>query len=160
MVSDPISSVLFVCLGNICRSPTAEGVFRSMAKMRGMQDKLTIDSAGTGAWHAGEPADARMQQACRKRGYALTSRARQVVAQDFQRFDLILAMDRDNHRDLLARCPANHQAKVRLFRSFDPEPDSEDVPDPYYGGPDGFEHVVDIVERCTERLLEQIASRR
>ena len=122
-----------------------------------MQDRLSVDSAGTGGWHVGEPADRRMQAACRRRGYSLTSRARQVDDTDFVRFDHIFAMDRDNERDLLARCPDEHRAKIRLFRSLDAKPDSPDVPDPYYGGPEGFEEVVDIVERCSKRLLEELS---
>ncbi len=158
-MSDP-TRILFVCLGNICRSPTAEGVFRALAERREMAAGLVIDSAGTGGWHVGEPADRRMQAACRQRGYTLTSRARQVADADFERFDLIFAMDRDNERDLLARCPDAHRAKIRLFRELDPEPGSPDLPDPYYGGPEGFEEVVNIVERCSKRLLDELASHR
>ena len=122
-----------------------------------MQDSLSIDSAGTGGWHVGEAADRRMQAACRQRGYVLTSRARQVADEDFLTFDHIIAMDRDNQRDLLARCPPHLQAKVRLFRDLDPHPDSPDVPDPYYGGAEGFEEVVNIVERCSARLLDELS---
>ena len=124
-----------------------------------MVDALEIDSAGTGGWHVGEPADRRMQAACRQRGYTLTSHARKVADGDFARFDHIFAMDRDNRRDLLARCPPELQDKIRLFRDLESEPDSPDVPDPYYGGPEGFEEVVDIVERCSHRLLDELADR-
>ncbi len=125
-----------------------------------MQANLSIDSAGTGDWHVGEPADPRMQEACRARGYVLTSRARQVQDSDFAAFDHILAMDRQNQRDLLARCPAEHRSKIRLFRELDPEPDSLDVPDPYHGARENFEVVVDIVERSCERLLDELETSR
>lgn len=154
-MSDP-TRILFVCLGNICRSPAAEGVFRTIAEQQHLQDSLTIDSAGTGGWHVGERADPRMRAVCQRRGYTLTSRARRVEDEDFARFDHIFAMDRDNERDLLARCPPQFKDKIRLFRSLEDAPDDLDVPDPYYGGDEGFEHVVDIVERCSQRLIDEL----
>jgi protein-tyrosine phosphatase len=144
--------VLFVCLGNICRSPAAEGVLRALAERRGLA--LTVDSAGTGAWHAGEPPDRRMVGAARRRGYALEGAARPVHRDDFERFDHIFAMDRSNLEDLLASCPDAHRSKVRLFRALEGE--EEDVPDPYYGGSKGFDEVVDVVERCCLRLLDEL----
>ncbi|MEL7368590.1 MAG: low molecular weight protein-tyrosine-phosphatase [Myxococcota bacterium] len=148
--------VLFVCLGNICRSPTAEGVFRDLAEQRGLRDLLFIDSAGTGGWHAGEPADRRMRAACQQRGYRLTSKARKVEPEDFSRFDHIIAMDRDNEQNLLAQCPTALKSKIRLFRSLEPDAENLDVPDPYYGGREGFELVIDLVERCSALLLDEL----
>ena len=149
-------SILFVCLGNICRSPTAEGVFRKLVEEAGLSDDFEIDSAGTGDWHAGEPPDARMSRAARTRGYALTSTARAVIRDDFRRFDHILAMDHDNFRHLRRIAPDGLENKVRLFRDDDPLGKSEDVPDPYYGGPAGFETVLDIVERTARTLLSRL----
>lgn len=148
--------VLFVCLGNICRSPTAEGIFREVVRRRGTADRYEIDSAGTGAWHVGNPPDRRMQQAAKKFGYTLGGQARQVSEEDFERFDHVLAMDRDNHADLLAICPAGFENRVRLFRSYDEDGEDPDTPDPYYGGPEGFDEVVRIVERCSERLADEL----
>lgn len=145
--------VLFVCLGNICRSPTAEGVFGEVVKEAGLDGRIVIDSAGTGGWHAGEPADARMQRAAKRRGYTLTSRARQVDGEDFRRFDHIYAMDHENRQDLLRICPKGLEHKVELFRDYDPKGRGEAVPDPYYGGDRGFEEVLDIVERTSRALL-------
>jgi protein-tyrosine phosphatase len=150
-------SVLFVCLGNICRSPTAEGVFRDRAARQGLA--VVIDSAGTAAYHTGELPDPRTRKAALARGVELTHRARQVAPSDFERFDWLLAMDRQNHEDLLARAPREHRAKVRLFRSFDPTaPASAEVPDPYYGGPSGFEEVLDQCERAADGLVEFLRS--
>ncbi|HJL43526.1 MAG TPA: low molecular weight protein-tyrosine-phosphatase [Myxococcales bacterium LLY-WYZ-16_1] len=148
--------VLFVCLGNICRSPTAEAVFRELANRRGLAERFEIDSAGTGSWHSGAPPDARMQKAAAARGYRLTGRARQVAVEDFERFDLILTMDESNRRDVLARAPADPGERVQLFRRHDPAEPGADVPDPYYGGPDGFRHVVEIVERNAEVWLDRL----
>lgn len=150
--------MLFVCLGNICRSPTAEGIFRRLAEEAGLSARFTIDSAGTGAWHAGERADSRMRAAAKKRGYLLASIARQVEGPDFERFDHVIAMDRINREDLLAVCPPAHRGKIRLLRDFDEHPEDGDVPDPYYGGPAGFERVMDIVERCCRRLLAELSA--
>ncbi|MBI2373442.1 MAG: low molecular weight phosphotyrosine protein phosphatase [Deltaproteobacteria bacterium] len=139
-------SVLFVCLGNICRSPAAEGVFRDLVHREGAAARFVIESAGTGGWHLGELPDSRMRAAAARRGIQLESRARQVTLEDFRAFDHVLAMDASVHQELLRRCPPTSHGKVRLFRDLDPEGPG-DVPDPYYGGPDGFEEVLDIVDR-------------
>jgi protein-tyrosine phosphatase len=151
-----VKRVLFVCLGNICRSPTAEGVFRKMVEEAGLSHRFSIASAGTGGWHAGDLPDRRMRAAAAKRGYRLESRARQVGSTDFELFDHIIAMDRSNHADLLELCPSEHEAKIALLRTWDDEQDDLDVPDPYYGGPEGFDLVIDIVERSCRRLLDHL----
>ena len=157
-------SVLFVCLGNICRSPTAEGIFRHLARQRRLDDHLVIDSAGTGGWHAGEPADPRTLAAARRRGIAWDHRARQVRTADFARFDLLVAMDRKNMSDLLDAAPDEAaRAKVVLLRSFDPASrpgDDLDVPDPYFGGDEGFERVLDLCERACAGLLDTLVRER
>jgi protein-tyrosine phosphatase len=147
-------------MGNICRSPTAEGVMRGLVREAGLEDEIEIDSAGTGGWHAGDPPDRRATEAARRRGVTLDGGAREVRASDFEEFDLLLAMDRDNLRDLRAIAPdAEAAAKVRLLREYDPDsagaPDL-DVPDPYYGGPNGFETVLDQVERACRGLLDEL----
>ncbi len=153
-------SVLFVCLGNICRSPTAEGVFRHKVRLAGLQDRIHIDSAGTGAWHVGNPPDSRARATAESRGISMAGqRARKVAFDDFGRFDYILAMDRENLEDLLAMAPAEHHDKVRLFLDFAPHRAESEVPDPYYGGPQGFEHVFDLVEEAADGLLEEIVAR-
>lgn len=151
--------VLFVCLGNICRSPTAEGVFRHKLRAAGLEDRVQVDSAGTGDWHVGKAPDSRTRQAAQRRGYDLSAlRARQVEAADFQRFDLILAMDQSNLRNLQALRPAGAQADLDLYlRRFDLALD--EVPDPYYGGEDGFEQVLDLIEQASEALLAEIRGR-
>lgn len=157
MQGEPIK-LLFVCLGNICRSPTAEGVMRHLVQEAGVADKFELDSAGTGSWHIGEAPDRRSSAAAAARGITLTGEARAVKSSDFDHFDLILAMDRYNYRDLQAIAPSDAaEAKVRMLREFDPmsTPDDYDVPDPYYGGPDGFDHVIDLVEAACRGLLEQ-----
>ncbi|MEO8481148.1 MAG: low molecular weight protein-tyrosine-phosphatase [Acidobacteriota bacterium] len=148
--------VLFVCLGNICRSPAAEAVFQHQVSSAGLAEAFEIESAGTGSWHIGELPDRRMRRAAERRGVAMTSRARQVSAEDFGRFDHIFAMDRANLRALVDQAPPQHHAKIRLFRDLDPDGPGEDVPDPYYGGPEGFNEVLDIVERTSARLLESL----
>jgi protein-tyrosine phosphatase len=150
--------VLFVCMGNICRSPTAEGVMRSLVREQGLEDRIEIDSAGTGGWHVGEPPDARATEAARRRGIALEGAARQIVPEDFERFDLIVAMDRENLRGLLAMAPDEAAAnRVRLLREFDPDASGDlDVPDPYYGGDRGFETVLDHVQAACRGLLEEL----
>jgi protein-tyrosine phosphatase len=152
--------ILFVCMGNICRSPTAEGVMRSLLRAEGLEDRIELDSAGTGGWHAGDPPDARAAAAARARGIALDGAARQVTAADFDHFDLLLAMDRENRSDLLARAPDDgRRAKVRLLREFDPAAVGAgdlDVHDPYYGGPHGFERVLDVVEAACRGLIDEM----
>jgi protein-tyrosine phosphatase len=151
--------LLFVCLGNICRSPTAEGVMRSVVGAAGLEDEIEIDSAGTGSWHVGSTPDDRASAAAAGRGVTLEGTARQVRPSDFENFDLILAMDRSNLKDLRAVAPdEDGRAKVRLLREFDPDPDPADleVPDPYYGGEDGFGAVFEMVLAACEGLLAQI----
>jgi protein-tyrosine phosphatase len=152
--------VLFVCLGNICRSPTAEGVFRHRVREAGLHELIEIDSAGTHAYHVGEPPDARAQQAARQRGIDISDlRGRQVVRRDIERFDFVLAMDRENYENLLAICPPGLEHKVRLFMEFAPDQPPE-VPDPYFGGASGFDRVLDMIEAAAQGLLEEIHRRR
>ena len=147
--------VLFVCLGNICRSPLAEGVFRHHVGAAGLASRIFIASAGTGGWHAGEPPDPRMCQTARKRGIDLSrQRARKLSRSDLDAFDLVLVMDEQNLADVRALAGSD-PANVRLFREFDPEGRGE-VPDPYYGGPEGFDHVFEIVDRTSRALLAQL----
>lgn len=155
------SRVLFVCLGNICRSPTAEGVFRTLVQRSGLQDHIEIDSAGTGAWHIGEPPDARAREAAARRGYDLSRlRARQVVApDDFVQFDHVLAMDHNNLLDLHRQCPEHLKERVRLFMTHAAAFDQNEVPDPYFGGESGFEQVLDMIENASEGLLAYLRSR-
>lgn len=149
--------VLFVCMGNICRSPTAEGVFKHQVEQAGLKAQIESDSAGTHAYHIGEPPDARSQAAAAKRGYDLSAqRARQVSVEDFAGFDYVLAMDLHNRELLLQRCPAEHRGKVRLFLEFAEGAAVREVPDPYYGGAQGFEEVLDLVEDAAEGLLRHI----
>ncbi|KAB0633583.1 low molecular weight protein-tyrosine-phosphatase [Burkholderia latens] len=153
-------AICFVCLGNICRSPTAEGVMRHQVDAAGLADRIAIDSAGTGDWHVGEPPDTRAQAAAWTRGYDLSAlRARQVSAADFERFDLLLAMDEANLAELRRRCPAEHRDKVRLLMEFAPGAAETEVADPYFGGPQGFERVLDQVERACAGLLDALRSR-
>jgi protein-tyrosine phosphatase len=148
-----MTRILFVCLGNICRSPTAEGVMRRLVREAGLEGEVEIDSAGTGGWHVGAPPDARATEAARRRGTMLSGAARRFdPARDFDRFDLIVAMDAENRRDLIALAPDDEaRAKVRMFRAGDRE-----VPDPYYGGDDGFEHVLDIAEEAAASLIDEL----
>jgi protein-tyrosine phosphatase len=149
--------ILFVCLGNICRSPTAEGVLRVLAAREAPDLALEIDSAGTAGYHVGEPPDPRTRQAAARRGYDLNAlRARIVEPLDFERFDLILAMDRDNLRVLRRRAPATAHERLQLFLEFAPDSGIEDVPDPYYGGPNGFEEVLDLVEVAARGLIAHL----
>lgn len=150
--------LLFVCLGNICRSPTGEGIMRHLVAEAGLADRVQIDSAGTGGWHVGAAPDARATRAAAARGIALEGAARQVRPADFRHFDLLLCADAANQRDLLAVAPdAEARGRVRLLRSFDPaSPDDAEVPDPYTGGPDGFEEVLDLVEAACRGLLEHV----
>lgn len=159
--------LLFVCLGNICRSPTAEGVMRALVSREGLEDSIEVESAGTGGWHVGSPPDARAAEAARARGVALGGTARQVRAQDFDDFNLLLAMDSENLRALRRLAPGEQErAKVRLLREFDPASapasgahagaEDLDVPDPYYGGADGFDEVFELVQAACAGLLEQL----
>jgi protein-tyrosine phosphatase len=152
--------ICFVCLGNICRSPLAEGVFQSLINDQGLENQIIINSAGTGGWHVGASPDARMQATARTKGIHLTSRAQQIEAGDIRRFDLVLAMDQSNLETMQYLCsPEMAAKKLRLFRSFDPEADGDlDVPDPYYGGDDGFDHVFQIVHRTCPPILEYVKS--
>lgn len=153
--------VLFVCLGNICRSPTAEGVFRNLVKKRGLESQITIDSAGTGDWHIGKGADVRAAKAALTRGYDLSSlRARQAIADDFHQFDYILAMDNANLRDLKQLAPKDYAGQLALFLDFSSQSDYSEVPDPYYGGEQGFELVLDLIEDASEGLLQHILQHR
>ena len=149
--------VLFVCMGNICRSPTSEGVFRHYVEKAGLADRISVDSAGTHAYHVGESPDRRAIAAAERRGIALTGiQARRVSEEDFEQFDHVIAMDEDNHARLLDMAPDEHRAKVSLFLSFAASEESE-VPDPYYGGGAGFEHVLDLVEEASRGLLETLS---
>ena len=149
--------LLFVCLGNICRSPSAENIMNHAIAQANLQDQIVCDSAGTGSWHVGEPPDRRMTAAAKKRGITLQGSARQFEASDFQSFDLILAMDRDNYRNILALDPdGQYHDKVRLMCDFCTHHDLKDVPDPYYGGPEGFDRVLDLLLDACKGLLQAI----
>lgn len=151
-------NVLFVCLGNICRSPTAEGVFRTLAAREAPQLLMHADSAGTGNYHIGAPPDRRTQEAALRRGYDLSAlRARQVDSVDFTRFDLLLAMDESNLADLRARAPRGVQERLKLLLEFAPEAGRIEVPDPYYGTASDFDLVVDLVERGARGLISALA---
>jgi protein-tyrosine phosphatase len=154
--------ILFVCLGNICRSPTAEGVMGALVRKAGLQERIVLDSAGTGAWHVGEPPDERATQAALHRGIALESVARQVRPEDFERFDLILAMDASNQHALRRLAPDDAaREKVRLLREFDPASSGLhdlDVPDPYYDRARGFEIVLDQIQAACAGLVEHVRS--
>ena len=153
-------AICFVCLGNICRSPTAEGVMRHQVAAAGLGEWIEIDSAGTGDWHVGEPPDARAQAAALSRGYDLsTLRARQVSSADFERFDFILAMDAANLAELRRRCPPAHRGKVRLLMEFASGVPEQEVADPYFGGAQGFEQVLDQCEAACEGLLGTLRQR-
>ena len=152
--------VLFVCMGNICRSPTAQGVFRGMVEKQGLSHLIETDSAGTIDYHIGNAPDRRARETAVKRGLDISDlRARQALAEDFLEFDYVLAMDRDNYADLRALCPAGHEEKLHLFLDFAPHLELQEVPDPYYGGPAGFERVFDMVEEAATGLLNKIKER-
>ena len=149
--------VLFVCMGNICRSPTAEGVFRHLVNQAGLTDQIHIDSAGTHAYHVGEPPDNRAQAAALQRSIDLSpQRARKVHSGDFEQFDYVLAMDNSNYAELQYISESHQQDKLSLFLDFAVNPDTHEVPDPYYGGDRGFEHVLDLVENASQGLLADI----
>jgi protein-tyrosine phosphatase len=153
------TSVLFVCMGNICRSPTAEGVFRHVVTEAGLADRFEIDSAGTHAYHVGEPADRRSRAAAERRGISLDGiAARRVELEDYEKFDYVLAMDSDNLRHMQDQADADYQERIRLFLEFAPSAEDE-VPDPYYGGAAGFERVLDLVTEASRTLLETLRSR-
>lgn len=149
--------VLFVCLGNICRSPTAHGVFESVLKREKLNDRVMVDSAGTAAWHIGKAPDNRSQLAAKNRDYDLSYlSARQVEASDFESFDYILAMDKANLENLMEQSPPSNQKKIGLFLDYAKHYTATEVPDPYYGGAKGFDTVLDLVEDACEGLLEDI----
>jgi protein-tyrosine phosphatase len=158
----PARGVLFVCLGNICRSPLAEGVFAHLVREAGLEARYRVDSAGTGSWHVGEPPDPRSAKVAREHGIRLRGVARQVDPDDFHSFDRILAMDRENLKDLRRLASeGGGTAALALLREFDPEAAGDlAVPDPYYGGPDGFEEVFQMVTRSCARLLESLEAER
>jgi protein-tyrosine phosphatase len=149
--------LLFVCLGNICRSPMAEGVFRRVAADRGVLDRFEIDSAGLGNWHAGQAPDTRAQEAAGNRGIDISGQsARQVTRADYVRFDLLLAMDGANYEELTQLAPKEARHKVRQFLDFAPHVGTRDVPDPFYGGSEGFDHALDLIEAAASGLLADL----
>ncbi len=149
--------VLFVCTGNICRSPTGEGVFRALVEGADLGHRITVDSAGTHAYHVGESPDPRSQVAARARGIDLSGqRARRATADDFRRFEFVLAMDEDNRRLLARLCPRGEEHRLGLLMDFAPDSGPRDVPDPYYGGEHGFERVLDMIEAASQGLLAHI----
>jgi len=152
--------LLFVCLGNICRSPAAEGVFLHLLAERGLSDQFVVDSAGTGGWHVGNPADRRMQAAAHRRGFNLPSRARQISLDDFSSFDLVLAMDDDNLaavQGLAREAGSRATASIKPMLSYAGRFSETEVPDPYYGGEAGFEHVLDLLEDACANLLDELS---
>jgi protein-tyrosine phosphatase len=151
--------VLFVCSGNICRSPLAEAIFVHRAAEAGAASRFAVDSAGTHDYHEGDAADPRTRRVGEKHGIEVTSIAREVRTSDFEDFDLILAMDRGHRRELLARSPAKHRHKIEMMRSYDSPGADPDVPDPYYGGFQGFEDMYEILSLCCDNLLESLLSR-
>ena len=148
-------NVLFVCLGNICRSPTAEGVFRELVEREGLSSSIHMDSAGTHAYHIGEPPDGRAQAEAKRRGIDISGlRGRQAHADDFKKFDYVLAMDRSNHQNLLSICPLGAEERLGMFLDFAPEVGRREVPDPYYEG--GFDKVYEMIEQAAQGLLADI----
>ena len=149
--------VMFVCLGNICRSPMAEGSFRHLVEQQGVEHLVEIGSAGTGAWHVGEPPDSRATATAILRGIDISGQqAQKVKVQDIEFYDYLLAMDQENHMNLMRMAPAEHKHKVYLFLEFAPGQPEREVPDPYYGGAHGFEHVLDLVQAASRGLLAEI----
>ena len=152
--------VLFICLGNICRSPTAHAVFRDMVKYKGLSEEILIDSAGTASWHKGKPADSRSIQVAQNRGIEMMDlRSRPVDMGDLIEFDYILAMDEANYSDLMEMALPEHYDKIKMFLEFAPEYPEKEVPDPYYGGAQGFDHVFNLVTAASNGLLEDIKQR-
>lgn len=153
--------VLFVCLGNICRSPLSQGVFEDLLRREGLEGEVEVDSAGTGAYHIGEPPDRRAQQTASRRGIELDGqRARQIRPEDCDYFDYILVMDRENLENVGLSCATGSRAKVSLFMDYAPQAGEREVPDPYFGGGKGFEYVMDLIEEASRGLLEEIKARR
>ena len=150
-----MKSILFVCMGNICRSPTGEGVLLAMLAERGLESKLMVDSAGTIGYHAGNRADQRMRATAEKRGYDLQSRARQITRTDLETFDLVIAMDRDNLQDIRS-LHASPAAAIKLLSDFLDDSWPQDVPDPYYGGARGFEYVLEMIEAACPSIIEEL----
>ena len=149
-----VTNILFICMGNICRSPLAEGVFLDRIGKLGVAQQFGVDSAGTGGWHAGSPPDPRSEEVARRNGVPLVSRARQVVRDDFESFDLLIVMDNDNARELEAMgCP---REKIRLLLSFGGDGPHEEVPDPYYGGADGFQLMYELIDGAVDHLLRHL----
>ena len=157
MESKKSIKVLFVCMGNICRSPTAEGVFNKLIEQEQLEDYFMVDSAGTHAYHVGDPPDHRAQSAARERNVELTHlRARKVIMGDYEDFDFLLAMDEDNHAVLVRSCPKEHRHKIKYFLDYAPNLQTREVPDPYYGGGYGFEEVLDLVEEASTGFLSSL----
>lgn len=156
-----VTGILFICMGNICRSPLAEGIFQHKLSQRVLHHKYMVESAGTGNWHVGDLADSRMRATALRNGIDLTSRARQVDTKDFKRFDMLLAMDRDNYLHLLDMDKsATYIERVHMMRAFDPDVQQElDVPDPYFGGDSGFDDVYQMLDRSCENLLNILESK-
>lgn len=152
--------ILFICMGNICRSPTAAAVFRHLLQQRTADVTVEVDSAGTHDYHVGEAPDRRAMAAARRRGFDMSGlRARQIEDSDFERFDLLLAMDRENVAELRRRAPAAYHPRIRLFMEYAPQAHSRVVPDPYYGGSQGFEEVLDLLEQASAGLIEEVLKR-
>ncbi len=152
-------NVLFVCEGNICRSPLAEGIFKHMVRERNLQEHFYVDSAGTSAYHVGEPPDTRSQQVAAKHGVKLTGHSRRFTQQDFTNFDMILAMDKNNFRNIKAMAGSEHEHKVKMMREYDsPEFKGQDVPDPYYGGANGFNNNYTMLYTSCQNLLDELSA--
>lgn len=160
-VNNPITrenhyKICFVCLGNICRSPTAEGIFQHLIDERDLENHFEVDSAGTSAYHLGESANSKSQRTAQKHGITLHSKARQFNASDLDYYNLILAMDNENLKNVREMANGSHEYKIGRMRDFDPNPGEGEVPDPYYGGPEGFENVFQIVKRSCKNLLDEL----
>lgn len=154
-----MTKILFVCLGNICRSPTAHGIFQKMIDEAGLQEKFQVDSCGTGSWHIGHHPDERMQKAALKKGYDLsTLTARKLALKDFKQFDYILAMDTRNLADIIKLAPDQYKGRIQLFLDYADDKNLLEVPDPYYGGEQGFEHVVNLIESGCEGLFDKVVN--